>query len=199
MLLRIYGTQTSPYVRRVRALALELGLGHTLVDTASEEGQARLREVSPIWKIPVIELDGELVYDSVVIDELLVHRFGAGSLVAPGPDDVELRNRMTVLDGALDSLINCFYLGRDGVTPATAAYLQKHQDRAKSAMTWLDARIDEGWLTPSKQFGLAEIALVSALGWMRLRETYPIERHPALLAAFEQHDERPSLASTRPA
>ena len=198
-MLRIYGTVTSPYVRRVRAVALELGLEHERIDTASDEGLAQLRAVSPIWKVPAVELDGQAIYDSAVIDELLVRRFGPGPLAPWDPDDVELRNRLTVIDGALDALINCFYLGKDGVGPDAASYLQKHQDRAASALAWLDARIFDGWVTPSGAFGLGEIALVSALGWMCFRDTYPIERHPALLAAYERHATRPSLIATAPA
>lgn len=197
-MLRIYGTHTSPYVRRVRIVALELGLEHELVDTMTDAGLAALKAVTPIWKVPVVELDGMPVFDSVVINEALLRIHGHGPLAAHGPTDLALRNAMTVIDGALDSLINCLYLARDGVTPEQAAYLQKHQDRAASAMAWLDARTNDGWLTPTKSFGLAEIGLCTALGWMRFRNTYAIERHANLLRCFERHAERPSLAATRP-
>jgi len=196
--LRIYGTHTSPYVRRVRIVALELGLDHELIDTMTDQGLAALRAVTPIWKVPVVELDGAVVLDSAVINEALLRLHGPGPLAVHDPTDLALRNVMTVIDGALDSLINCLYLARDGVAPEQAAYLRKHQDRAASALAWLDARIDDGWLTPGKRFGLAEIGLCTALGWMRFRNSYPIERHPELLRCFDRHAERPSLAATQP-
>ena len=197
-MLRIYGTHTSPYVRRVRIVALELDLAHELIDTATEAGLAALKEVTPIWKVPVAELAGVAVFDSTVINEALMRAHGPGPLAAHDPEDIAVRNVMTVIDGALDSLINCFYLARDGVTAEAASYLQKHQDRAASALSWLDARVDGVWLTPAKQFGLAEIALGTALGWMRFRKTYPIDRHPALLRCFERHAERTSFVATQP-
>ncbi|HVI01184.1 MAG TPA: glutathione S-transferase family protein [Enhygromyxa sp.] len=196
--LRIYGTQTSPYVRRVRIVAHELKLAHELIDTSTEDGLEALRKVTPIWKIPVAEIDGVPVFDSAVINEMLLRLHGPGPLAPHDPHDVILRNAITVIDGALDSLINGFYLGKDGVTAETAAYMQKQQDRAASAMRWLEGRASEGWLTPTKSFGLAEIALCTALGWMRFRDTYAIERHPALLRCFEQHSERKSLQATQP-
>lgn len=196
--LRIYGTQTSPYVRRVRIVAHELKLAHELVDTSTEDGLAAMRAVTPIWKIPIAELDGVAVFDSAVINETLLRLHGPGPLALHDPHDVILRNAITVIDGALDSLINCFYLAKDGVTPEDAAYVHKQQDRAASAMAWLEGRASEGWLTPTKSFGLAEIALCTALGWMRFRDTYAIEQHPALLRCFEQHSERPSLVATQP-
>jgi glutathione S-transferase len=196
--LRIYGTHTSPYVRRVRIVAHELKLTHELIDTTTKDGLAALKALTPIWKVPVAELDGVPVFDSAVINEMLLRLHGPGPLALHDPHDVILRNVITVIDGALDSLINCLYLGRDGITPEDATYLQKHQDRAASAMAWLEGRALDGWLTPTKSFGLAEIALCTALGWMRFRDTYAIERHPALLRCFEQHSERPSLAATQP-
>lgn len=198
-MIRLYGTQTSPYVRRVRVVARELGLAYELVDTFGEAGQAELRERSPIWKVPAAELAGELVYDSHLITELLLARHGAGKLVGLPLDDVAARNTIAVIDGALDALINCFYLARDGVGPASSAYVAKQHERAAASLAWLDARVaDEGWLTPQRALGLPEIALVTALGWMRFRQTAPLERWPRLMAGFERLDARESFASTRP-
>jgi glutathione S-transferase len=196
--LRIYGTHTSPYVRRVRIVAHELELDHELIDTATEDGLAALKAITPIWKVPVVELDGVPVFDSAVIDETLLRLHGPGPLARFDSHDLILRNVITVIDGALDSLINCLYLARDGVDAERAPYLQKHQDRAASAMEWLEGRANDGWLSPNKSFGLTEIALCTALGWMRFRDMYPIERHPALLRCFEEHSQRPSLLATAP-
>lgn len=71
--IRLYGSFTSPYVRRVRIVAAELGYSYELLETASPEGQARLRERTPIWKVPAAEIDGQLVFDSHTITELLLH------------------------------------------------------------------------------------------------------------------------------
>lgn len=220
-MLIVYGSQTSPYVRRVRVVAHELGLAHELVDTTTDAGQAELRRRSPIWKIPAAELDGEVVFDSRVICERLIERHGAGKLVGQDRLDVNRRsndgqpagppaqrassrsevsdmNAMTVVDGALDSLINCFYLGKDGVDSDAVAYLRKQKDRAASAMTWLDAQMKDGWLSARRSFGLPEIALGTAAAWMRFRQTYPIEQHPNVLACLERCEARESFAATRP-
>jgi glutathione S-transferase len=195
-MLLVYGTITSPYVRRVRIVAHELGLAHELIDTSTDAGQAELRRRSPIWKIPAAELDGELVFDSRVICERLVTQHGAGKLA--GVERLDERNRITVVDGALDSLINCFYLAKDGVDSDAVAYLRKQKERAASAMTWIDAQLRDGWLSTQQSFGLPEIALASAAAWMRFRDTYPIDRHPGVLACLERCEARESFAATRP-
>ncbi|PRQ09163.1 glutathione S-transferase family protein [Enhygromyxa salina] len=197
-MLRLYGTVTSPYVRRVRIVAHELGLACELVDTAAEPGQATMRAVNPLWKVPTAELEGQAIFDSRVINQVLLRRHGPGPLAAVEVDDIATDNLVTVIDGALDALINAFYLSKDGVGRETASYIQKQHQRADAAMQWIADRVDDVWLTPAKQFGLAEIALCTSVEWMRFRQTYPVERHPAIVGLVERHASRPSLAETRP-
>lgn len=196
--MRLYGTTTSPYVRRVRVVALELGVAFELVDAFTEEGQAAMRRVNPLWKVPTVELDGQAIFDSRVITEHLLRVHGPGPLAPVVDDDVGARNVSTVIDGALDALINAFYLARDGITTAQAAYVGKQHERAAAALAWLEARVDDVWLTGARAFGLPELALCTAIEWMRFREAYPVERHPALLRCVEHHGARESLVATRP-
>jgi glutathione S-transferase len=198
-MIRLFGTTTSPYVRRVRIVAHELELPCELIDTSTDAGQAQLRERSPIWKVPAAEIAGELVFDSHVITELLIAHHGAGKLAPLAVDDIEARNTISVIDGALDALINCLYLQRDGITGEGSAYLAKQHERAAASLSWLEARVRDGWPTSRRQLGLPEIALVTALGWMRFRNMIAIERWPQLLACFERWDARDGFASTRPA
>lgn len=194
-MLTVYGTTTSPYVRRVLVVARELDLAHELIDTMSDAGQALLRQRTPIWKVPAAELDGELCFDSRVICDVLVARHGAGKLASV--ESIADRNLITVVDGALDSLINRFYLARDGVDVDSVAYLRKQRERAESALAWVEAQIQAGW-GEADRFGLPEIALATAVGWMRFRQTYPIERHPGVMACAERCEARASFVATAP-
>ena len=196
VMLQVYGTFTSPYVRRVRIVAHELGLTCDLVDTAGDAGQAALRERSPIWKVPAAELDGALVFDSHVIGELLLQRHGPGPLRPLAVDDIEGRNAISVIDGALDSLINCFYLEREG-HGSEVPYLHKQRQRATSALAWIEQRLGEDGSLGGGGFGLPEIGLGTALAWMHFRRTFPVAEHPRLLAALEIYEKRPSFAATR--
>jgi glutathione S-transferase len=196
--MRLYGTVTSPYVRRVRVVALELGLPFELVDAFDDAGQAALRALNPLWKVPAVELEGRAIFDSRAITEHLLRRHGPGPLAVVDEDDLDARNVTTVIDGALDSLINAFYLQRDGVTGAQASYVTKQNERAAAALAWVEARVDDVWLTRARAFGLPELALCTALEWMRFRGTYPVERHPGLVRCLEHHGGRESMVATRP-
>jgi glutathione S-transferase len=192
--IRLFGTLTSPYVRRVRIVAHELAIPCELVDTSTPTGTRELLASSPIWKVPAANIDGELVFDSHVITELLLVRHDPNERLRPLPvDDLAQRNMITVIDGALDALINVLYLTRDGVD-AQVPYVRKQKERAASAMEWIEQRLEP----VGERLGLPEIALATALGWMRFRAMYPIEQHAVLVRWFEDIDARPSFAATRP-
>ena len=69
--MKLYGTTTSPFVRRVRVIAAEIGEPVDRVDTATDAGMAQLREVSPIRKVPVAVLGERTIFDSRAIVETI--------------------------------------------------------------------------------------------------------------------------------
>jgi glutathione S-transferase len=195
--MKLYGTLTSPYVRRVRAVAFELGAPVELVLTANPEGQAALREKTPIWKVPIAELDGQLIFDSHSILDALLEQRGPGPLRrATGPARIEEDNFIHVVDAALDSAIRLFYIKE--ANPDEVPYLGKERDRVGSALSWVEARLCGSWCSEQAGFGLAELALYTTLDWMRFRAAYAVEKHPALVRFLEAHASRESLRETAP-
>ena len=57
-MLALYGTKTSPYVRRVRVVCAELGLDPALHDTSTAAGQEELQRITPLGKVPALLLEG---------------------------------------------------------------------------------------------------------------------------------------------
>jgi glutathione S-transferase len=198
MILRLFGTTTSPYVRRVRIVAMELQLVVELVEDTTATGQQRLAEVSPIWKVPALQIvdEPQLVLDSHAIVELLLRRHGPAEVRPLDPDDIAAKNVLCVIDAALDSLINALYLTKDGIDSFHSAYMRKQVDRAENALRWLDGRVGDTGFGPG--FGLTEIALVAALDWIRLRSALPLDNCDRLIRAAAHWNDRPSIAATRP-
>lgn len=194
--MKLYGTTTSPYVRRVRILAAELGEPVELVDTATDAGQAALRAVAPLWKVPVAEVDGRTMFDShLLVDHLLATR-GPGPFEAPA-DAARDAALAVVVDGALDASINAFYLKKDGADPAKLPYLAKQLARVGSAMTWIDGELAAGALAEGR-LSRTLVSLVTAVDWMRFRDAYPVDGHAAVARACAPFAERPAFVATRP-
>ncbi len=196
--MKLYGTTTSPFVRRVRVVAAEVGEPVERIDTATEAGQALLREVSPIRKVPVAEIDGRTLFDSRVIIEWLVTTRGWGG-ISPPRDVWRTRNLSNAVDDALESVIQTFYLKRDdNVAWNTSTFATRQVERADSIFAWLATQLAPDGKSFGDGFGLAELSLVCALEWMDFRQTYPTERASALAGVRAAWSECASVAATRP-
>ncbi len=195
--MKLYGTTTSPFVRRVRVVAEELGVKYTVVSTAGEDGQAALRSVSPVWKVPAAEIDGHVLLDSHVIVEYLLDRSGYGTL-RPARDRWREANVHAVIDAMLDSAINVRLLRLDGADPEKIAYLAKQRARVASTLDWIEGELRGGHFTDDPRLGLTELALYTALDWMAFRDEVRLRDRPALAAFMDGHAGRPSLQATGP-
>lgn len=193
--MKLYGTTTSPFVRRVRVVAAEVGEPVELVNTAPDIGQAQLREVSPIRKVPVAVIGDRTLFDSRVIIDWLITTRGHGGL-EPARDQWRAANLLSAIEGALESVVQTFYLKRDGIE--APVFVQRQLDRTDAIFAWLAAQLAPGRESFDRGFGLAELTLVCALEWMDFRASYPTERAEGLAALRATWRDRPSLVATRP-
>ena len=198
--MRLYGTLTSPFVRRVRVVALELGVELEFVDTTTPDGQAGLATLSPLRKVPVLEVDGAGVLDSHTISALLLERHGPGDLRSSRASTRWIEdNLIHAVDGALESAIRLFYfIKRDGVDIEPIPYMRTERERLGRTLAWLEDQVRGPWCTAVEEFGLAEVALVTTLEWLQFRGMAQLTTYPNLQAFAAHHAGRPSLASTRP-
>lgn len=179
--MQLYGSYTSPYVRRVRIFAAGLGLVPAFTDVATEAGQAALRSVSPLWRVPVVRFDdGTVLWDSQAILEALARRHGWGPFRPVGDPEWE-SNLVLATNGALESAVNVFYLRRDGVDVDTVPYLRKQQERVDAALAWVEGQL-RGTTFVEDRPGFAELVLFTTLEWLAFRKTWEVAAHPRLEA-----------------
>ena len=107
-------------------------------------------------------------------------------------------NTIHAIDGATESAIRRLYFARDGVDSEAIPYMRTEGERVTRTLAWLDAQVRGPWCTAEDGFGLAELAVVTALEWMQFRAVAPLEGYAKLRALVAAHAERPSLAATRP-
>ena len=194
--MKLYGSYTSPFVRRVRVVAGEIGVDHELINTATDEGQATLRKLSPIWKVPVAEIAGRLIYDSRVIIDWLTTCHGWGPLRPPS-DRWREANLVNAIDATAESGILLFYLKRDGLDASKLPFGQRQIDRITAIFEWLARELGKDGF--GSGLGLSELSLLATLEWMEFRDIYPVSRHEAGFASLRaEYSERPSLIATRP-
>ena len=70
--MKLIGSKTSPYVRKVRVILAEKGLPFEFVEDNVWSAETKMSQFNPLVKVPALLLDdGRPVYDSVVICEYL--------------------------------------------------------------------------------------------------------------------------------
>jgi glutathione S-transferase len=199
--MQLYGTVTSPFVRRVRVVAHELAIPVDRIDTATDVGQAQLLAITPIRKVPVAQIDERTLFDSRVIVDWLTTTRGYGTL-APPIDVWRQHNIINAIDSAVDAAITLFYLKRDGVAAEGSQYQRRQLARIAAIFDWLGAQVASDGShfgdSAAGNLGLSEISLICILDWMDFRNTYPTSTAPALVQLRTAWHRRASLLATHP-
>ena len=180
--MRVLGTTTSPYARKVRVLLNAIGRPYEFLDIRSEPGATALKAAAPLGKIPVLVTDeGTVIPDSSLISAWLWANH-APALREAGwdldPQAFADRGLQTVVEGALDAAINHRYLRLDGFVET--GYIAKQRQRVERVMTWLDERV-----VFKQPLGASALSLGCALDWIAFRDVLDLNNWPAL-SSFRQ-------------
>lgn len=200
--MRMYSSPTSPYVRKVRVSAHELGLDARLeridITLSPVNPHRELLTRNPLGKIPALLTDsGETLYDSPVICEYLDSLAGGGRIFpAEAPARWVALRRQALADGLIDATVLVRY--ETAVRPATLQWPQWIEGQFLKVRTALDVLEQD---TLEGPFDIGAISIACALGYLDFR--FPEERwretRPRLAAWYATASTRPSLVSTRPA
>ncbi len=111
--MKLFFSQTSPFVRMVRVVAAHHGLTSKLDLIPSglfSDDESALRAANPLAKIPVLMRDnGQVIYDSrVIIAFLDAHGEGERLLDPTSPSYIDRQTRLALLMGILDAGIAAF-------------------------------------------------------------------------------------------
>jgi glutathione S-transferase len=194
----------SPFARKVRIAAIELGLIDRIEFTPATvvPGQANdeyMLRINPLKKLPALILDnGEVIVDSYVIVEYLDELAGGGKLIpASGPNRWKVKSDHSLLQGMLDSMLLCRY--EKMVRPQGLqwqAWSDDHWNRAWSGMARFDKQAD----VLSRPLDIAQIALTCVLGYadFRFADCGWRKAYPNLDAFHERMLSRPSVKVSVP-
>ena len=199
--MKLLGTNTSPYVRKVRLVLLEKNIPHEyLIDPPREPGSLVVR-VNPLGRIPALILDDETcVFDSPVIAEY-ADTLNDTPVLIPR-QDAKARMRVkrweALADGIMDSAV---VVRTERLRPAEkqdAEIIVRHNDAIGRALAYAaDLLRARNWCE-GEAITLADLAMTSALVYLDLRQPERDWRsaHPNLSAWFARMGERPSVRAT---
>lgn len=199
--MRLYGSPPSPYARKTRIVASELGLMDriNLIDVQASpmnhpaEGDAL--QGNPTRRIPLLELeDGRAVFDSAVICIVMAEMCPGNALLPTSGDArIDVLTREALSRNLSDSVLSMVYEIR--LRPADKVHddwVNAHWAKACSALDAMNAAVP-----PAGRFDLGDCAWVSSLSHieLRLEDRGWRDGRSALADWYEASKARPSVAA----
>ena len=204
--MKLLGSTTSPYVRKVRIVMIEKKLDYVLVPEDVWAAQTTIAEVNPLGKVPCLVMEaGEALFDSRVIVEYLDTLSPVGKLIPPvGRERAEVKTWEALADGVLDSLIlarlEATWAGRSS-GERSQAWIDRQMDKVHVALKAMSKGLGDKALCSGIHLSLADIAVGCALGYLDFRFAQIDWRsdYPNLKKLYDKLMLRPSFVETRPA
>lgn len=204
--MKLIGSTSSPYTRKVRIVMAEKKLDYTFVTDNVWGADARISESNPLGKVPCLIMEGaEALFDSRVIVEYLDTLSPVGKLIPTvGRERAEVKTWEALADGLLDAAI----LARleatwDGRTKAqrSDAWIERQLGKITASLKAMNRGLGDKPYCSGIHMSLADIAVGCALGYLEFRFPEITWRadYPSLTKLQDKLMLRASFADTRPA
>ena len=202
--MKLIGSLTSPYVRKVRVVMAEkkLDYQHELEDVW---GSDKILKSNPLGKVPCLVLPGgEAIFDSRVIVDYLDTRSPVSRLIPESSRErTEVRTWESLADGILDAAILArleqTWSGRaDG--ERSQSWIDRQMRKIDASLTAVSTGLADKPYCTGIHLSLADIAVGCALGYLQFRFPSIAWRteHPNLSRLADKLETRQSFIDTRP-
>jgi glutathione S-transferase len=202
--MKLIGSLSSPYVRKVRVVMAEKKLDYQFVEEDVWNSDAILAS-NPLGKVPCLVMEGgEAVFDSRVIVEYLDARSPLARLI---PEPNRERTEVRTWEALADSMVDALILARLEATWAGRTAEQRSQAWIDRQMKKVSASLEavatglaaKPWCN-GIHMTLADVAVGCALGYLDFR--FPQvgwrSEYPSLARLADKLNARPSFVDTAP-
>ena len=188
--MKLYGSQTSPYVRRIRLLLAATAHDFINLNIFAGADRETLAALNPTLRIPMLDDEGQVIFDSGVIYRYLAAKLGLAPL------SWYQENQLTVINAVNDSLVMLLQLSRSGFdTNDDKLFFNLQRERVATSLFVLEQQAANGEFA---QWNYVAMALYSLLDWTLFRELLELDDYPALLAFCQQNKQQPMIAGSDP-
>ena len=204
--MKLIGSTTSPYVRKVRIVMAEKKLDYQFLQENVWAADTTIAASNPLGKVPCLIMEGgEAVFDSRVIVEYLDTLSPVGKLIpSTGRERAEVKTWEALADGLLDAAIlvrleNTF----DGrkASERSQAWIDRQMDKVHASLKAMAQGLGDKPFCSGIHLSLSDIAVGCALGWLEFRFPDIAWRaeYPNLAKLMDKLAQRASFVDTKPA
>ncbi|OYY92786.1 MAG: glutathione S-transferase [Hydrogenophilales bacterium 28-61-23] len=200
--MKLIGSLTSPFVRKVRIVAAEKFVEYEFVVDTPWSEETQVPNFNPLGKVPVWVLDdGKTLFDSRVIVEYLEHVSPVGHLL---PKDarprIAVKRWEALADGVCDAAALVFLERKRPASKQDADWIKRQLSKVDAGLKMMSDDLgNQNWCT-GEFFCLADVAVGCALGYLNFRfpEIDWRRQHPKLSELFDRMMQRPAFKDTVP-
>lgn len=184
----LYGSQTSPFVRRLRMLMHDLPYDFKEMNIFETQDAVLLNKINPLNQVPVLEHDEKTIWDSRQIFQYLNQLHNFQKL------DWRDENLLTAIEGAMDSGIALLLMKRSGMNiDENFMFINRQKERIESVLDYLSPSLKENSL---KEWNFASMTLYAFMDWALFRNIINIDKRPECRQFMESHSNRPAVLAT---
>lgn len=188
--MKLYGSQTSPYVRRIRLLLADNAYEFVKLNIFAGDDRERLAAINPTLRIPMLEDAEQVIFDSGVIYRYLAAKFGIATL------NWYQENQLTLINAVNDSLIMLLQLNRSGFdTNDDKLFFNLQRERVVTSLYVLEQQAANNEFA---NWDYVSMSLYSLIDWTLFRELLELDDYPALLSFAKIHQDKPMISVTDP-
>ncbi|MFY9994331.1 MAG: glutathione S-transferase [Leclercia sp.] len=199
--MKLIGSYTSPFVRKISVLLLEKGITFEFVNEQPYQAENGVAQYNPLGKVPALVTDdGECWFDSPIIASYIELLDIAPAMVPrDGKAALIVRQTEALADGIMDAALASV---REQARPAaqqSETELLRQREKISRSLDRCEQLIREGTLA-TDSVNLATIAIACAIGYLNFRRVSPgwcVDR-PLLVKLAETLFQRESFARTEP-
>ena len=203
--MKLIGSITSPYVRKVRIVLAEKRLDCQFVTEDVWATSTQIVASNPLGKVPCLMMEGaEAMFDSRVIAEYLDTLSPVGKLIpASGRERAEIKTWEALADGVLDAAIlarlEATWPGRSD-EQRSQAWIDRQLGKIDTALAAMARGLGEKPFCSGVHFSLSDVAVGCALSYLDFRFSQIGWRsaHSNLARLSDKLNLRTSFQDTRP-
>lgn len=200
--MKLIGSLTSPFVRKVRVVMAEKKLDYELVLEDVWAQDTQIQTHNPLGKVPCLIMDDNgSLFDSRVIVEYLDTLSPVGRLLpSQGRDRAATKCWEAIADGVLDAAVAIIIENRRPPELRSPAWIERQHKKIAAALQSMDKSLDDQPFCMGVNLSLADVAVGCALGYLDFRFADVAWRDTCqnLQRLNEKLQARPSFTATLP-